>query len=85
MTTMINTANILDLTTDNTTTGQAACVTNLQPADFPGVPISTNSPLFKVAKLISRVFDGLFGPASLTPGTVEDSDNDYQWAMPCCA
>ena len=64
---------------------QPACLTTSEPAVFPGVPIGTGSPLFKLASLISRCFVRLFGSASLVPDLVEAEDDDYPMAWPCCS
>ena len=68
-----------------TAVGQPASFTSSEPADFPDVPISIDSPLFKLAVLISRCFERLFGPASFSPDLVEGEDSDYPMAWPCCS
>ena len=62
-----------------------ACLTNSEQAVFPGVPIGTGSPLFKLSVLISRCCVRWFRPASLVPDLVEEGDAGYLMSWPCCS
>ena len=82
MTTTIATADFGKLQNTNSDFG---CFTAPIPAAFPQVPIGSDSPLFKLAVLISRGFERLFGPTALIPDRVEESDGELNTVFwPCC-
>lgn len=84
MTTMINTSITADFAKLEPA-GQPACFTTPDLADYPQVPIGADSPLFKLAVLISRGFERLSGPATLVPDMVEGKDDAYYpMDLPCC-
>jgi len=85
MTTIINSSAAADFAKTENTAGQPACFTALERAAFAQVPIGVNSPLFKLAVLISRCFVRLFGAASLVPDLVEEADPGYPVSWPCCS
>ena len=85
MTTLTVSTATADFAKLKNTASQSACFTTPDFAKLSQVPIGTGSPLFKLAVLISRCFGRLLGPATLVPDRVEEANDDYPMAWPCCS
>lgn len=84
MTTITGTIANPDLPRFENIDSQTACVITPEPAAYPQVPVSPNSPLFKLAALISGLFVKLFGPGSFTSDSEEETDGGYPISWSCC-
>ena len=87
MTTMIQQTTIQNIKGFDRRATPLSCPTSMEVAAeialAPEFPISTGSPLYKFATVISRLVESIFGPVS--PDSLEKDGDDYSYTWPCCS
>ena len=82
MTTMIQPTTIQNIKGLGSKTTPLSGATSMEIDAAPEFPISTGSPLYKFATVISRLVERVFGPVS--PDPLEKDGDGYSYTWPCC-